>query len=1092
MTAQLEILIKAQLGEATAALKAIEGQLKDLREEQKRVREEQKKSTDQLKGMLRDVEHWAKGLLSAGVAIKLVSDSLKEQAAQEAAVNKLNLALANQGRYSKETSRALQDYAAELQDITIYSDDAILSGEALLATFDLSETEIKRTTKAALNYAAATGTELQAAFQLLGKASAGSVTGLQKQGFQFRQGASDAEKFESALQQIDQRFSGSAQAATASYSGQLAQLQNQIGEAKEGFGKLLGELLGGERPFSLATGWVRSLARVLSDDAIVALSEFRARWLETMADIVGGKIGGFLANQKAGPLLGLASMLGIAGSDKKDLANFAAELRKQAVAIRESGDAAAKSAGKTLEFANKTTQGARASREAAEAARKHAEELKKLRDEFAKLFGSGLQEERTKRLTAFWDVISRDIQNISHKELPVLIAKLKEFGEEGEAAAQQFVDAWNDVNGVVTITASRPISGLAPADPRDKRPPLDNVPSGMTPDDWLAWLEESRKRSIDWSRSLQDLAHAWQALGIAATSALSQMTIQAAQGLSLAKQIKELMDGRSFGKLKGGEKAQIGLAGIGVAASAYEGGSILGGAAGGAAFGSAFGPWGTAIGAVAGGLLGFLGKGAKERKELEALRKQMVEAHGSMEQLRKTARQLGVDIERAFTTKKPEEAKRIFEDLERAAREQKKTLEGLGKASGGLELFTKGGGDVKNAGQYAVAIFAGMVKETGDVIGALNQLGPSLDDIIAKQEELGIEGSVSLRQLMGMREILVNNEALGQQISGLQQLMSGLGDANAITKDLFVAFGQDAVSQFNQILGAGGDTNKALAMMQPTLQALWENQQKFGASTDEATNSLIAMAEEQGIVGNQFRSVNEQILTVLLAIGDALGAKLPEDMRTFGVSASQTFTATVNEAHTFGGEIQKEFQGMGHAAKTTFDAISADIGGSMAQWKGAAEGAAKDVTDALLELPRGVRIPIEFPVTPPDTSGWWWTNPGGTDTGSTPGLAHGGIVAPAWWSMPRAATGIVVPPRPGRGTPVVLGEANSAEVAAPVTALFGTLGDMIAAKVAAAVAAARPGGDVYLDGVKVGRVLGELTRRGDLRVHPSAVTASGF
>jgi hypothetical protein len=67
----------------------------------------------------------------------------------------------------------------------------------------------------------------------------------------------------------------------------------------------------------------------------------------------------------------------------------------------------------------------------------------------------------------------------------------------------------------------------------------------------------------------------------------------------------------------------------------------------------------------------------------------------------------------------------------------------------------------------------------------------------------------------------------------------------------------------------------ALELMQPQLQKLWEAQQMFGLQTDAATQALIDQAVQQGIVGQNMKDVNSQILDVLKAIASVLGAEIP-------------------------------------------------------------------------------------------------------------------------------------------------------------------------------------------------------------------------
>jgi hypothetical protein len=343
---------------------------------------------------------------------------------------------------------------------------------------------------------------------------------------------------------------------------------------------------------------------------------------------------------------------------------------------------------------------------------------------------------------------------------------------------------------------------------------------------------------------------------------------------------------------------------VNAAVGAFQSGSILGGAGAGAAAGAAFGPLGAVIGGVAGGLLGLFGGAKKAREELAKLKDQVVGSFGSMEQFRKTAQNLGIDVSKAMSSKSPEEFKRAVDAVTKAMEEQKKRLDGLRTAMGGLELMTKGfaaqmerSGVATEAsqaafqrlGQFALATFAGLVRETGDVIGALQQMGGSLDALVAAQQKFGFASSATLDRLLGLRAVITQHEDLAQQIQGLNQLMTGLGEANQITRELFVAFGQDAAAQFAELQARGVDANTSMALMQPTLQSLWEGQQRFGNITDEATLALLRQAEEQGLVGDQMRSVNEQILEVLLAIGEVLGAAIPDALRRMGDEAEHQF-----------------------------------------------------------------------------------------------------------------------------------------------------------------------------------------------------------
>lgn len=411
------------------------------------------------------------------------------------------------------------------------------------------------------------------------------------------------------------------------------------------------------------------------------------------------------------------------------------------------------------------------------------------------------------------------------------------------------------------------------------------------------------------------------------------------------------------------------------AGAAYSSGSALGGAATGAAFGAQFGPIGAAIGGVAGGILGFFGGKARIRKELAELRAQLLQSvGGSMDELRKKAASLGVDISRAFTTKDPKELKRIMEELNKAAEEQKKRWEGVQTAVAGLTQRVKGfatelskslrlsenvsfadtfntirekidsgtlsldvmteaterqKAEFDRLGLFAVATFASYIRESGDVIGALKEMESSLADLSLAQELFGFEGSKAFNQLLQLRGVVAANADVADSIQGLNQLMQGLGDAGLNSKELFDAFGQDAVELFTQLTAGGASANQAMALMQPTLQKLWEHQKRYGDITDEATLKLLAEAEAQGIVGEAMQSVNQQILDVLIAIGDVLGAQIPAGLKRMGDAAEREFGRFGNSAGRAGNQIPTNFPGgaTGGASTGGPSGVNPDEGG---------------------------------------------------------------------------------------------------------------------------------------------------------------------
>ena len=167
---------------------------------------------------------------------------------------------------------------------TSYDDEAIIGVQAQLASYGMTEAQILKTTDAILDYAAATGKDLPAAAEMMGKAFIGKTAALSKLGIVVDETKGRTERYGQVLDQITGRFGGSAAAAAQTYEGQMRQLQNAWGDAQEGLGKFLGELMGGEKPFSTLIEWARAIATFFAVDMVLALGEVRAKLLEVPRD----------------------------------------------------------------------------------------------------------------------------------------------------------------------------------------------------------------------------------------------------------------------------------------------------------------------------------------------------------------------------------------------------------------------------------------------------------------------------------------------------------------------------------------------------------------------------------------------------------------------------------------------------------------------------------------------------------------------------------------------------------------------------------------------------------------------------------------
>lgn len=168
---------------------------------------------------------------------------------QERVTAQLNATLRSTGRLTPELSQNLQGYAASLQQVTNFGDEAVIGAQALLLTFtQIGGEEFNRATRAILDVSTALNVDLKQATLQVGKALNDPIRGvsaLAESGIQFTQSqrdlikslvetnrVADAQKI--ILAELETQFGGSAEAARNTLGGAIQSLQNAFNDLLEG------------------------------------------------------------------------------------------------------------------------------------------------------------------------------------------------------------------------------------------------------------------------------------------------------------------------------------------------------------------------------------------------------------------------------------------------------------------------------------------------------------------------------------------------------------------------------------------------------------------------------------------------------------------------------------------------------------------------------------------------------------------------------------------------------------------------------------------------------------------------------------------
>lgn len=354
-------------------------------------------------------------------------------------------------------------------------------------------------------------------------------------------------------------------------------------------------------------------------------------------------------------------------------------------------------------------------------------------------------------------------------------------------------------------------------------------------------------------------------------------------GASLSSVIMQAFTGGgSAGKGIGGLLGGGAMSGIASKLMGSLGSKGIGGMLGGV-LGSVIPGLGTLLGGLGGsaisGLFGKLFGG--EKKKTNKARDAFIDESGGLEALKQQAEEAGFSLDKMLSTKKVKDFQGEVDKLNAAVKGHKDLVESIGNLTAGVNaraanVQTQGDLDVVGAG--ALASFALQMQQGTGALAAFQSITPAITAMNAAMAAGNLTVSDSVAKLMGLGLILDQNNIQFQNLGASGQILQAMLQGNIRDGALFATVATDIGTQIQTVIDRGVPMAQVFALAQPQLQALWEAQQKWGFAVDETTGHLLAEAEAQGFVGVAMKSVNEQILSVLVAIGKVLGADIPAAM----------------------------------------------------------------------------------------------------------------------------------------------------------------------------------------------------------------------
>jgi hypothetical protein len=189
-------------------------------------------------------KNWGATFQKAGVgmigAATVMGGALFKAAQASEEANKSTLLLrntiSNMPKLAGANEEAFTDLATAIQAKTAADGDAIVSGMAMLGTFNLTAKEIQGVTPLVVDYARKFGVDMTQAAIAVGKALDGQIGALKRNGVSIDENLYKTDRYAAVTAALRDQVGGFAEAEGKTFSGQLERLKNQLGDVQEGIG----------------------------------------------------------------------------------------------------------------------------------------------------------------------------------------------------------------------------------------------------------------------------------------------------------------------------------------------------------------------------------------------------------------------------------------------------------------------------------------------------------------------------------------------------------------------------------------------------------------------------------------------------------------------------------------------------------------------------------------------------------------------------------------------------------------------------------------------------------------------------------------
>lgn len=204
-----------------------------------------KKTTDEVEKSRISMEKMGRQAGIAGAAMigaaGTVAFAMKSwvKSAQEAEAAQMKLESSIKGAYGKSSDaiKAFEAQAKAIQKVTVASDEDVMSIQAMLVQFGLTQRQVTTLTPLVVDISRKWGMDYVSAAKAVMKSADGKTTALKKLGIQVDATKAATDPYIATVEALRKAAGGFAQQEGKTFAGQTAILKNQVDELKESLGR---------------------------------------------------------------------------------------------------------------------------------------------------------------------------------------------------------------------------------------------------------------------------------------------------------------------------------------------------------------------------------------------------------------------------------------------------------------------------------------------------------------------------------------------------------------------------------------------------------------------------------------------------------------------------------------------------------------------------------------------------------------------------------------------------------------------------------------------------------------------------------------